>query len=270
MKPILDELDVDRLKALLRHRIAGIEIDWVDEITSTNDELVNRARDGARAWTVLGANWQTGGRGRHRRRWASPAGGLYMSVLLRLEKDSSPVTLIPLVVGLALKDAIEREAKQRGGEVSIHLKWPNDILSESGKLAGILCESMENDNEWTVIAGIGMNMVPLSEEAKRLILSPATSLHEEAELDWTRAGMVTAFMLKLAERVEDWRTRPEHVIRQWLEGSGSLDKMVRVKAPSGDIEGKVKGLSSNGGLLLLSNGITKEITSAEAIEEIHD
>ncbi|MDP8208050.1 MAG: biotin--[acetyl-CoA-carboxylase] ligase [Candidatus Electryonea clarkiae] len=268
----MDRIEPSRIEAVLKHRIPRIKVLWTEETKSTNEDLLSLIKRDAHAWTVLIADHQTRGHGRHRRHWASPVGGLYFSVLLSLNIDDPPVTLAPLTVGIALYEAIKSEAKSRGGAVELRLKWPNDVLTEQGKLAGILCESIElNEGEIGVIAGIGVNMKPLDEETRRLILDPTTSLFEEAELDWTRAGLITTFLLRLSDKLEDLSNEPEKIRKAWLEISESVGKQVKVKSPSGIVEGIVRGISDAGGLLVMnSNGIEVEITSSERIDEHHE
>jgi len=264
----MDIIDTSRIEAVLKYRIPGIEVIWKEETGSTNEDLLELAQYGIHGWTVFGADFQTSGKGRHSRRWVSPTGGLYVSVLLRFEDEKSPVTLMPLVVGIALKEAIESEAVSKGGFVRPRLKWPNDILTESGKIAGILCESTENDKGWVIIAGIGININPLDNEKRRLIINPATSLAEESDILWTRAGLLTTFLVKLAERIEDWQNDPDKIREVWMEASGSMGKKITVKTPSGEVEGVVRGLAKTGALRVLNeSGKEIEINSSEGIIE---
>ena len=121
------------------------------QLGSTNDRLRSLARDGAPAFTVVLADEQTTGRGRGGRRWISPAGqGLWLSVLLRLP-EASVYRLAPLYLGLAVCRAVERVS----GGLSLCLKWPNDVLMDGRKLAGVLCE---NDGGGMVVGGVGINV----------------------------------------------------------------------------------------------------------------
>jgi BirA family transcriptional regulator, biotin operon repressor / biotin---[acetyl-CoA-carboxylase] ligase len=122
-------------------------------VGSTNAVLKDLAREGAPEWTVVVADRQTAGRGRGQHAWVSPAGNLYLSVLLR--PTFGRVTLLPLLAGLAVADAVQEQA------VDARLKWPNDVLANGKKLAGILTESASSATgiDWVVI-GIGVNLDP--------------------------------------------------------------------------------------------------------------
>ncbi len=264
----MDIIDTSRLKAVLRYRIPGIEIIWKEETGSTNEDLFELAHYGIHGWTVLGADFQTSGKGRHSRRWISPSGGLYVSVLLRLEDESSPITLMPLVVGIAIKEAIESEASSKGGIVKPRLKWPNDLLTENGKLAGILCESTESEKGWVIVVGIGVNISPLDDEKQRQIDNPVTSLSEESDIPWTRAGLLTTFLVKLAEKIEDWQNDPDKICDTWMTASGAMGKKITVITHSGEVEGVVRGLAKTGALRVLNDsGKEIEINSSEGIIE---
>ena len=126
------------------------------ELPSTQDRAIELARDGAEEGSVVVAARQTRGRGRGDRRWASPSGGLYLSVILRA--PATP-TLLPLAVGVEVADAISAEYGVR-----LRLKWPNDLLAVDGagtprKLAGVLVDLVRarDGSEAAAVVGIGVN-----------------------------------------------------------------------------------------------------------------
>jgi BirA family biotin operon repressor/biotin-[acetyl-CoA-carboxylase] ligase len=119
-------------------------------IGSTNDRVRELAASGAEAYTVVVADEQTSGRGRRGAVWHSPAGcGLWMSVLLPTPGRDGHLGL-PLLLGVAVAEAIEFGLP----EVSVRIKWPNDLLIGGRKVGGILCEICEGG----VVAGIGINL----------------------------------------------------------------------------------------------------------------
>src|SRR5438093_256869 len=117
---------------------------------STNDEVALFAREGAPEGLWLRAEQQTGGRGRQGRTWLSPPGNLYASTLVRLTAGDPPAATLSLVAGVALHQVTQAYAP----EVPLQLKWPNDLLANGAKLAGILLERHED----AVIAGFGVNL----------------------------------------------------------------------------------------------------------------
>jgi BirA family biotin operon repressor/biotin-[acetyl-CoA-carboxylase] ligase len=118
---------------------------------STNDRLKELARAGAPEWSVVVADVQTAGRGRQGNTWASPAGNLFLSTLLRPRRGT--LSLLPLLAGVGASEALEA----LGARVS--LKWPNDLILDARKLGGLLAESSSGAHgvEWVVL-GLGINL----------------------------------------------------------------------------------------------------------------
>ena len=133
------------------------------EMTSTMDAARQRARDGAPDGTVIVAGRQTRGRGRQGRDWFSPEGNMYASILLRPGLQPARLTELGFVVALAAADAVD--AVLPGGCASgcstgraagrARLKWPNDVMIDGAKVAGILVEIIEDN---AAIIGIGLNV----------------------------------------------------------------------------------------------------------------
>lgn len=146
-------LDADALDRAVREARIPFSVRCLNEVASTNEEVKRLIGTGGSEGAVVTSIVQTGGYGRQGRRWASPAGGLYLSVLLRpLDHGVLPEHLPPLslVIALAVREVLQPYA---GGE-SISVKWPNDVLCPQGKLCGISLEAIGG----AVCAGIGINV----------------------------------------------------------------------------------------------------------------
>jgi BirA family biotin operon repressor/biotin-[acetyl-CoA-carboxylase] ligase len=125
-----------------------------ESLGSTNDHLLKMAEGGAPEWTVVVADRQTSGRGRRRRDWWSPEGNLHMSILLRPEVNPRQLLRLPVIASLAFLSAMGESGS------SLTIKWPNDILLNGRKMAGILVESRsEGEKVLWVVVGFGVNMV---------------------------------------------------------------------------------------------------------------
>ena len=130
-----------------------VRLEGAEETGSTNDDCKALAREGAPEGTAVLAARQTSGRGRLGRAWESPAGGVYVSVLFRPLAPLSDLSSLPLAVSLGVARGLETLG------ISAGLKWPNDVWTSGGKLAGILLEtSAEADRAEWVVAGIGVNV----------------------------------------------------------------------------------------------------------------
>lgn len=133
------------------------QIETLESVTSTQDVLKARAVDGAAEGTVIHALRQSAGRGRHGRVWVSEAGNLYLSILLRPSCPVSEIGRISLLTAVALADVIVRYLDD---PAVLTLKWPNDLLFDARKGAGILLESdVDGDRVNWVAVGVGVNLV---------------------------------------------------------------------------------------------------------------
>jgi len=136
--------------AWLRSQVPDRRIEWHTTIGSTMTEAIRLAEQGAPSGTVVGAEEQTAGQGRHGRVWHSDPGlGLYVSIILRRQFAPATLPVVTLALGLATREAILKAT-----DLVCDLRWPNDVLIESRKCAGILT-MLEGS---AIIAGIGINV----------------------------------------------------------------------------------------------------------------
>lgn len=136
--------------AFVRAQLPGRRIDWHATVDSTMIEAGRVAASGAASGTVIGAEEQTAGQGRHGRSWHSePGSGLYFSVILRYQFAPDVLPVVTLALGLAVQEAIGKST-----DLTCDLRWPNDVLIQSKKCAGILTELQGS----AIIAGIGINV----------------------------------------------------------------------------------------------------------------
>ena len=220
---------------------AGARLIIHDTIGSTNEEALRLARAGERGPLWLTAKQQTAGRGRRGRTWVSEPGNLYASLLLT---DPSPPERYPalsFVAALALHDAVA--GRIPGLAARVALKWPNDLLIDRNKFAGILVEG-----EGAAVAiGIGVNCLhhPFGTDY------PATDL-ATAGLRTSPESVFAPLTTALATRLAQWnRGEGFAAIRSdWLARAGGVGKPVRVKTTEGEIDGQFEGIDQTGRLLL--------------------
>ena len=208
-----------------------------DTLSSTSDRLKELARGGAPAWTVVIADEQTAGRGRQGRTWSSPRGGLYLSVLLRPAFASA--ALLPLAAGVAVAEALGNFG------VRAELKWPNDVLVEGRKEAGILAEASSSASalEWVVL-GIGVNLDGRARPA----------------------AVAAAVLLRLTVWYDALEKREASVVAAWRERSVSWwGQPVEVSAGERRLRGLAHGVDERGALLLeLEDGAIVSVLAGEA------
>jgi BirA family transcriptional regulator, biotin operon repressor / biotin---[acetyl-CoA-carboxylase] ligase len=223
------------------------EIRTLVETASTNDDLTALARDGAPEGTWLRAERQTGGKGRQGRVWQSPPGNLYASTLVRLRPGDPPAPTLALVAAVVLHEAVSLTAP------GVLVKWPNDLVVGSSKLAGILLER-EGD---AVIIGFGVNLAAHPDDLDR----PATSLAVLAGSGPDPA----AFAELLAEIFGRWlgRWRAEGlapVRRRWLEAAHPVGTALA----TAEVEGLFEGLDESGALRLrLADGTIRIVHAGD-------
>jgi BirA family biotin operon repressor/biotin-[acetyl-CoA-carboxylase] ligase len=228
---------------------------------STNSDAAAAARAGdpGRLWIVAGE--QRAGRGRHGRGWTSPPGNLYASLLL---VDPCAPALAPqlgFVAGLALHEAVSAATGLAAPRLA--LKWPNDLLLDGGKVAGLLLEGHQGANgAFAVVIGFGVNVVAAPDGTPY----PATALRtarDEVTPDTLFAELSRCF----ARRYSAWREAPAEpfaAIRgEWLARAAGIGEAVTIRLPAGERTGAFLGLDKAGRLELGSPGGTDLIDAGD-------
>jgi BirA family biotin operon repressor/biotin-[acetyl-CoA-carboxylase] ligase len=225
----------------------------LDTVGSTNDEAAQRADAGAPEGTVVWSREQTGGRGRRGRHWASPVGNLYTSTILRPDRPAQRAAELGFAAALAVADIVPA-----GREVRV--KWPNDVLVDGGKIAGILLESAigQTGQVQHVVAGIGVNVGFAPQLPEMRYPGSALGGSVEAALEKLAAA--------LAARLAEWRREGFETVRAaWLAKAGPLGAEVDVKLGEGLVRGRFAGLDREGALLLDTATGPRKIVSGELL-----
>ena len=240
----------------------GYRLAAFSTIGSTNAEALARARAGdlGRLWVV--SPEQTAGRGRRGRSWSTPVGNLAASLLLIVEQDPSVAATLGFVAGLALDEALRAVAPSlavrialdgmEGGAASardrLQLKWPNDVLLDGAKLAGILLEAEPlGGKRLAVIIGIGANVV----EAPAGLPYPATSLRAlSVPVDAAKLFRALSDAWAVLERIWNNGHGFETIRRLWLDRAAGLGERVAVHAGDGVTSGIFETIDERGRLLV--------------------
>jgi BirA family biotin operon repressor/biotin-[acetyl-CoA-carboxylase] ligase len=241
----------------------GFEVEHFAEIDSTNTYLMGRAREGAPAGLVAVADHQTAGRGRLGRTWEAPPGAsLLCSVLLRERLDPDSLHLATAVVALAAARAAERTCGLRPG-----IKWPNDLVIDGAKVAGVLAEADPDAlggpaGTTAIVVGIGINLTwPGPPDVGGTCLLDATGSTVG------RDEILATMLEELSGRLEllrniDGRAQLTDELERSLVTIGQI---VTVETPSGMIRGEAVGLSAAGHLLVDSSGNVIEIAAGDIV-----
>jgi BirA family biotin operon repressor/biotin-[acetyl-CoA-carboxylase] ligase len=237
----------------------GFRLHRYDTIGSTNDEAKALARGGAPDGTIVWADEQTAGRGRRGRIWRSPPGNLYLSLVLRPDGAPSRAAQLGFVAALGLGDALK---PLMGPRPPLRYKWPNDLLANGKKLAGILLESETSatDRVDFVVIGIGVNIIAAPEDVE----FPATSLATEGVTDVTPALLLEGFARHFAGWARRWREEGFAPLRTaWLEGASGLGERLRVRLDHETLFGRFQGLDDDGALVLDAADGRRRIAAGE-------
>jgi len=224
---------------------AGFRLEWVDEIGSTNDLCFERAREGAqsRLWIVAGI--QDKGKGRLGRTWLSPPGNLFASLLLIDEFALARAPQLGLLAGVALIEAVRALVPPT---LPLTLKWPNDLLCDDAKLAGILLEgSVLPDGRMACVIGFGVNCAHAPEGLAYPTASLASMGHTISTQD-----MFVSLTHSLSHALTQWADGDgfETMRTAWLRHAGAVGRKLRVVRGQEVFEGAYNGIDHNGHLLL--------------------
>jgi BirA family biotin operon repressor/biotin-[acetyl-CoA-carboxylase] ligase len=239
-------------------------VEVVTATASTNADVAERARRGEPSGLVLVAEHQTAGRGRLDRGWETPArAALTFSVLLR--PDGVPDRRwpwLPVVAGLAVVEGVEA-----AGGPACGLKWPNDVLHDGLKTAGILVERIETPRGPAAVLGVGLNVSTTRDE---LPVPTATSLALAGATGLDRTSLLLEVLAALRRRYDGWRRSGGQPGRDLLEEYRrrcvTLGQSVRVHLPSGVVlEGTAVDLDADGALVVESRGQRASVSAGDVV-----
>ena len=211
-----------------------------DSLDSTMQTARKLARDGCPPLTVVIAEEQTKGRGRLDRKWQSLHGGIYMTLVLRPKLPAVLACKAVFLVSLCLSEMLNMNFG-----IKVKTKWPNDILVDECKLAGILSEmEVEDDMTSFVNIGIGLNFGNNVSQIDK----PAASLSQHFSSPVNRKEFLTTFLQKL--EAETTNTNWDTVIPRWKNYTMTLNRRVKIVAGNNEHEGMAIDIDANGALLL--------------------
>lgn len=246
---MIDRIELPSFFRLVRH----------ERIASTNEEAKILAGEGAAEGALVWALEQSAGRGRRGRTWVSARGNLFASLLLRPAVPVAEAAQLGFAAALAVGEACQRLAPT---PLDLAYKWPNDVLLEGRKLAGILLESAADAAgrlEFLVV-GIGINLASHPDAMEY----PATSLQGcglPVPPPGTMLGVLAECFLAWYER---WRRDGFAPLRDaWLAGAQSPGTALRVRLPREELTGSFAGIDTAGALLLDGEGGRRRIAAGE-------
>jgi BirA family biotin operon repressor/biotin-[acetyl-CoA-carboxylase] ligase len=257
----LEFLDASAVSEALARAGSRIRFEVVDEIDSTSSQLLLRAMAGAPSGTSLAAEWQSAGRGRRGRSWVSALGGsLTFSLLWRFERGAGHLGGLSLAAGVAVARAL-----QACGVSRVQVKWPNDVVVDLRKIAGILVEtSGDLQGPTAAVIGIGVNY-RLAEPVLDRIDQPVVDVASSASAVPSRTELLAALLASLDAAFTEFDRQGFAPFRDpWRALHAYQGRPVRVLA-AGEraYDAEVLDVAPDGALLVSAAGRTVALASAE-------
>ncbi len=262
MAQSIDVLDTHALQQILTTQTFGRTMYILPSTTSTNDILKDLAHHGAPEGTVVVAEHQTHGRGRHGRIFASPAGvGIYVSLLVRPQVDTPRLPQLTLASAVATAEALAEYSA-----LPVRLKWPNDVEIHGKKVAGILCEAVLSPaTSPLVIIGVGINVNTALEHFPPELHQQVTSLALAAGHPWARLPLLAGLLAHLERLYHTFHHGDiTPILQRWLHYGPIIGRRVRFTNASGAGVGTVVDLAEDGALLVQNtNGVQQRLVAGE-------
>jgi len=233
----------------LNTEFLGKRVYYFDTIDTTQNFAMKIASKNNENGTVVISKKQTGGRGRMKRKWKSPAGGIWMSIILHPKFDVSYATLVPIATSLALCIAIEKILK-----IKPELKWPNDVTLKGKKIAGILIDTSIVSNEIeNMVLGIGINFkIKPHELANTIKKTPnfygVATLVKKNEKPITLIKQFLYELENIFQLIDSGYTKK--IITEWTIRSSTIGKNISIITNEGKITGNAIKLDSDGALII--------------------
>lgn len=250
----------------IKTKIIGKRAYYFDTIDSTQNFAAKISKNTKENGTVIISQKQTSGRGRLNRKWISPKGGIWLSIILHPKFDITFTTLIPIAASLALSLAIEKTLKKKP-----QLKWPNDVTIIGKKVAGMLVDlSIESNEIDNLILGVGINFKIDSKKLTKSLQRTkrfygVTSLTKTKE-KINPIKLVHSFLFEL-EKVLDLleHKKPKSIIKGWTKRASNIGKITTIVTSDGKIKGKALKIDNDGALVLAQKGKKQRLLVGDVV-----
>lgn len=255
-----DILRQSDIKPGLKTMIMGKEIHLLREVVSTNTLAMSMATDGSPEGTAVIAETQTGGRGRLGRKWISPKGNLYLSVVLRPNIPTHKAPLITLMGAVAVATAIRKTCGLKAD-----IKWPNDILISGRKVSGLLTEmSAEQDRIRHIVLGIGVDVNMEMEELPSEVRGLTTTLSAESGAKINRTTLLQQVLRDLESWYQKLLINDADVLEEWKRLTMTIGSRVMVSGAGETLEGLAQGVDNEGRLVIrLDDGALRTVAAGD-------
>lgn len=238
---------LSKVKDGLQTQILGHPFLYFRELNSTSDMAKELAIRGAGEGTVIIAETQTKGRGRLKREWLSPVGGLWLSIILRPRTEPKHASKLTLMVSVAVAKTIIKLFR-----LKTEIKWPNDILIEGKKVCGILTEAKtEGKTLDFVVVGIGINANFNANALPPSLRDSSTTLKDELNKEFKGETLLCALLQEIESYYHLFTNgKFGTILNEWRGLASLLGSCVEVTSHGEKIEGKAIDIDENGALMV--------------------
>ena len=250
----------------LKTKLIGKRVYYFEEIDSTQNFAQNIAADKKENGTIIVAEKQTSGRGRLDRKWTSPKGGIWFSLIIHPKFDVSSSTLIPILSAVALSKSIKSVL-----DIETEVKWPNDITMNGKKVAGVLVDaSFQTNSIDYLILGIGINFdIDTKKLEKRLTKTPnfygIDSLRGKEDKTPPKK-LLKEFLLQFEKNLFQLdKGEKSKIIKEWTKRAAGIGKKITINTSNGKISGISQGIDNDGALKIKTRNEIKKIYVGDVV-----
>ena len=250
----------------LKTQLIGKRVYYFEEIDSTQNFAQNIAADKKENGTIIIAEKQTSGRGRLDRKWTSPKGGIWFSLIIHPKFDVSSSTLIPILSAVALSKSIKSVL-----DIETEVKWPNDITMNGKKVAGVLVDaSFQTNSIDYLILGIGINFdIDAKKLEKRLTKTPnfygIDSLRGK-ENKTPPKTLLKEFLLQFEKNLFQLdKGEKSKIIKEWTKRAAGIGKKITINTSNGKISGISQGIDNDGALKIKTRNKIQKIYVGDVV-----
>ena len=250
----------------LKTELIGKRVYYFEEIDSTQNFAQKIALGKKENGTIIIAEKQTSGRGRLNRKWASPKGGMWFSLIIHPKFDVSNSTLVPIAGAVALAKSIKSILN-----IETSVKWPNDITLDGKKVAGMLVDaSFQANNIEYLILGVGINFdIDAKKLEKRLMRSPnfygVSSLRKKNDATPPKL-LLNAFLLEFEKTLlQLTKGEKSKIVKEWTKRADNIGKKIVINTSNGKISGIAQGIDNDGALKVKTTKEMKKIFAGDVV-----
>ena len=251
-------ISIGKIKKNLQTKRVGRRIYCYKVVSSTNNVAKKLAEENASEGTVVVAEEQTSGRGRLDRKWFSPKGGLWFSIILKPEVKTFDASKIVFAVSLAVANTLRKNFNLKA-----EVKWPNDVLVNGKKICGILTESVTSDKSLKyVVVGVGLNSNISVKEIPRNLRESTTTLKEELEREVDLESLLCSLLFQIEQEYTTFLNKGfADILKRWKCIASFLGKRVEVVEAGKKYDGVAQDVDEEGLLVVrLTEGTVKKFT----------